>query len=1450
MTALWKTVRIFISSTFRDMHAERDLLVHDVFLELKERCAKRRLHLIDVDLRWGVTEEEEKQGKVLEICLDEIERCRPFFIGLLGERYGWTPPKYDVPDEEQYHWVKELEGRDERPSVTALEIYHGVLRTASMQTRAFFYFRDPAFLTDSRFLKEVSTEKQKDFLAESDDAAKKLETLKDEIRKHSSVFEDYPCGYGGLDENGQVKLSDLEVFGERLLEELWEAITLEYPEDPTPPDEVEIERSYHEAFIEGRAQRFIGRLGVLEQLTTFADSENESALVVTGKAGCGKSAVLANFTREYSANNPETFVLAHFIGVSPGSTDIRRTLLRLCRELARRFNIRDEIPTEYYELRQAFGKFLEQATAQSKVLVVLDALNQLDESHYAHALDWLPHLLPNGLKVIVSTLDDSDCLEALSRRNFTPCDVGALTKVERREIVRQTLKTYRKYLEEKPENDQMGLLLSKHESDNPLYLTVACEELRVFGEFERVTERIEALPNAVESLFEQVLERIEEDHERVEPGKGRERVKDALSLLECARHGLLESEMLELLARDGEKHLPQAIWARLYRGLKFYLRPSGTDDVADDSDEGLLDFFHRQLAKAVWQRYLKDEAAEVATHKLLAKYFKRKADPADDKTWSGKYPRALSDLSHHLLAGILHDELFELARDESFLGAQASAFPEDPELQLQTLQNAITGAADIDDAAKMAEFVLTHAQRFVAMTDESPLDALLNGKLERAWRLADLYETEPGVLWHLLLAWNLKDAGRMDDAQATLERLRKTELSRFSDLGRGFASELLQQTFEVNKNLINEFRCLILHENEERLILIKSLTSIGDFAQAIEIARQIEKEVRRIEALSEIAIAQAQSGDRVSARKLFAEAIETANQIVYEWGIGQVLSTIAIAQAQAGELVDAVETTREIDDKTSEAMALAAIAKAHMERGEIDSARTLFAKAIDAAGEISFGFGASAAELGARARIHAQAGEFTEALETVQWIGDDWDTDRAYALNEIATLQAQNGEVERAFEITRQIVDDKTRSQTLIEIAKTQAQKGKRDFARSIFAQALQMVGYIDIEWFRTIALSTIANVLAQTGGKDYSNILFARATESANRINDPELKSKALSEVAKSEVQAGDVVAAMKIAHEIRYAWEREEALVEIIAAQARGGDVDEAKESARQIVGWNKHKGKALVEIARVLARGDAGYVTGNILHRATETARQIDPEELNGEAWCEIAKAQAHLGDIAPALATARQINDEAERAEALNVIARVQAQARDVDFARSILAEAQETADEMEFDLNQIRTLSEIAKTHLQIGDRDSACSLFVPLIENALQRDIRWFRAEELGAIARAEAEVGEFTNALETAWQIDRTESRDEALCEIAMAQAYSGLSEQALLTVQTLTTGHNKFLPDIAAAFVITGNKNCFTRMIGPCSYHLGAAYQVCGLLARLYPEQAKVVADVVPVS
>jgi hypothetical protein len=87
-----RSIRVFTSSAFLDMQAERDYLNRVVFPELRSRCWKRGVEFVGIDLRWGLTQEDTKKRGALTACLQEIERCRPFFVSLLGDRYGWVPP--------------------------------------------------------------------------------------------------------------------------------------------------------------------------------------------------------------------------------------------------------------------------------------------------------------------------------------------------------------------------------------------------------------------------------------------------------------------------------------------------------------------------------------------------------------------------------------------------------------------------------------------------------------------------------------------------------------------------------------------------------------------------------------------------------------------------------------------------------------------------------------------------------------------------------------------------------------------------------------------------------------------------------------------------------------------------------------------------------------------------------------------------------------------------------------------------------------------------------------------------------------------------------------------------------------------------------------------------------------------------------------------------------------
>jgi hypothetical protein len=110
MIADRNNVRVFISSTFRDMTTEREALVKRVFPYLREVCKEHGIALIDIDLRWGIADETEGHERILDIVKSELNRAA-VMISILGERFGWIP-------------------KGEYDSVTALEMYTALANPA------------------------------------------------------------------------------------------------------------------------------------------------------------------------------------------------------------------------------------------------------------------------------------------------------------------------------------------------------------------------------------------------------------------------------------------------------------------------------------------------------------------------------------------------------------------------------------------------------------------------------------------------------------------------------------------------------------------------------------------------------------------------------------------------------------------------------------------------------------------------------------------------------------------------------------------------------------------------------------------------------------------------------------------------------------------------------------------------------------------------------------------------------------------------------------------------------------------------------------------------------------------------------------------------------------------------------------------------------------------------
>jgi WD40 repeat protein len=358
--------------------------------------------------------------------------------------------------------------------------------------------------------------------------------------------------------------------------------------------------------MESRLRVYVGRERSNHELLSYARGAAPVACLVTGPSGAGKSAALARFVTDYRRQHPETLVVPHFVGASPRSTSLRELLKRLCLSLKEHFAFEEELPEEPAQLTHLFRVFLARVPPTAPVLFVIDALNQLDSADRARELEWLPVQLPAQVKVVASCLSGGDeaaaaepILDAFRRRPHHALALEPLTDEERREIIREVPSLSAKTLDDQ----QLGLLLDNPATRNPLYLLVALEELRGFGSHERLTERIRRLPrqgDTVTALFQQVLERLEQEF-------GPALVARVLGLLAVARRGLSERELLGLTAdlAGADDLFP------VLRQLRPYLLSRG----------GLLDFYHRNLFKAVRERYFATPEKQEAAHARLADYF-------------------------------------------------------------------------------------------------------------------------------------------------------------------------------------------------------------------------------------------------------------------------------------------------------------------------------------------------------------------------------------------------------------------------------------------------------------------------------------------------------------------------------------------------------------------------------------------------------------------------------------------------------------------------------------------------------------------------------------------------------------------------------------------------------------------------------------------------------------
>jgi tetratricopeptide (TPR) repeat protein len=723
---VWKARPIFLSSTFRDMHAERDYLREHGFARVAEKLRERCHYLSIIDLRQGVENVSDADGakrelQVLKVCLDEIERSKPFLVAMLGDRYGWVPPAErmvaaardaGLPDS------VEVAGR----SITELEILYAVLENPDQRKRSWFYLRT---LDRTGMPPEVASR----FPAEPPDddpasPAGKLRALKKRIRREMpDRVREYTLRWDVTAD----KLVGLEEFDSQVAEDLWSDLNQETFEHqrqaPTTWQEADA-RSVTD-FAAERTRSYVARPAVTEPMLAHAFSPATTGadwgLIVTGESGSGKSALFGSVLRalQPKAESGEIVLLAHAAGIFPMSGQVDRMLSRWVAELARHLELPNPLdqpgtPTESYlgdlhrpgggtpitakDIDRAFASLLEQTAGHRRVVLLVDALDQFEPSVRSSYLTWLPIIWPHNARFIATAIPGqaTDTLE--ERVGCCALPVPPMMPDEAREFARRY---YRERYHRDTNPSVVDTLIAKNVDattlripahGNPLWLALALHEMNLLeaDDYERAdrefadlpsAERLQALqldearklPGDVPSLYAGLLDRAER-------GFGKVWADSFVDLIAVSRAGWRESDLRVLMPAVSGQAWDEVAFAGIRRAL-------GTH-VVQRGNQAQWDFTHAYLRDTVLKRNLADARVPIRLHGLIADHL---------QSLSFADPLHISETMYHLIRlgdqNRAADYLAEAYRQET---AHAE-YPAALSGAVDAIVDAICSAADDED---------------------------------------------------------------------------------------------------------------------------------------------------------------------------------------------------------------------------------------------------------------------------------------------------------------------------------------------------------------------------------------------------------------------------------------------------------------------------------------------------------------------------------------------------------------------------------------------------------------------------------------------------------------------------------------------------------------------------------------------------------------------------------
>lgn len=711
----WQCIRVFVSSTFADMFAEREYLVKIIFPRLREWCEARRMRLVEVDLRWGVPADSNSEI-ILRACLEEIEYCKevndnqPFFINMLGHRYGWIPSVGDVPEtvKSQFDWI-------DGASVTTMELLCASLRMNNPNVLC--------LIRSDSILPYIPEEFIGDFMDSSWMSKCALDGLKLAIRNRYQATDhlvEYSVAVEGLTQYAgipKVALSKLDFFGTAVYDHLITKISRQYPNRVPNRMAATGQRNnkntsilqlrselndHHDAFCRNLNQVVLGRDEQIAHFLTWlsdVSADNVDTLstpeldakkrfyAVIGQQGVGKSTMVAcaddaarightvifhsaqadDSTDEFVSDSCSIVSLIVRICVELGDDQVQTMILTAVAKIIDQLEILDLfIPVLRFMYSEK--RFKEGISATTPALVFIDEAPLLAYRYVnVHLIMHLLYPWPFEVRYIfgidASFNDFFAQILQISQAGGPTLDdhIINLEPLEESTIGKIIIKKFAAY-NKRLSTEQLRKILSNPGCKHLGWLSMACEEIRLFGAFETLTDHIAELPPTIKGLVTTQLERLVFtlgmiDGQQEGPHILYCRIRDTLLLLICSFRGLSDSELRDLLAVDivdtaisthdtRSGRLAYAEWSVIYFWTKSFVRVIG-----DSFGKGQTRLVIRnETVKKVIQQFYKEvpnSNVDIATpsearyRRELANYF---FNCAEKYRYREEYPYQISEL--------------------------------------------------------------------------------------------------------------------------------------------------------------------------------------------------------------------------------------------------------------------------------------------------------------------------------------------------------------------------------------------------------------------------------------------------------------------------------------------------------------------------------------------------------------------------------------------------------------------------------------------------------------------------------------------------------------------------------------------------------------------------------------------------------------------------------------